>query len=294
MTGDLRLLPTGGPPRDAAREQEREQVTERVPVGVANAFYSLHGADVRDVPVRRGRAVSREAARLDAAAFSRDGVVYLPDSAGSLGQATARALLAHELTHVVQQRMFGSALPGETSAPGRELEEQARATQHWFLGGTAAVPALAGSQGAPAPVMRHARPARASGTGEAAAVAPLPDSPPAAEHGVQRLVADPSAPSAPAAPAATAWRATTEPGPAAVPDVSGEAVPDRASVAEVRAGIAELRARLSELAGRRAPDLDDPVELDELAVRLYGRLRSKLRFELLVDRERAGLLTDFR
>jgi predicted nucleic acid-binding protein len=76
--------------------------------------------------------------------------------------------------------------------------------------------------------------------------------------------------------------------------VSGEAVPDRASVAEVRAGIAELRARLSELAGRRAPDLDDPVELDELAVRLYGRLRSKLRFELLVDRERAGLLTDFR
>ena len=38
----------------------------------------------------------------------------------------------------------------------------------------------------------------------------------------------------------------------------------------------------------------DGVELDDLAARLYDRLRSRLRTELLVDRERAGLLTDFR
>jgi hypothetical protein len=38
----------------------------------------------------------------------------------------------------------------------------------------------------------------------------------------------------------------------------------------------------------------DGVELDELAARLYDRLRSRLRTELLVDRERAGMLTDFR
>lgn len=38
----------------------------------------------------------------------------------------------------------------------------------------------------------------------------------------------------------------------------------------------------------------DDAELDELATRLYDRLRSRLRTELLVDRERAGLLTDFR
>ncbi|HEX6353555.1 eCIS core domain-containing protein [Actinophytocola sp.] len=36
------------------------------------------------------------------------------------------------------------------------------------------------------------------------------------------------------------------------------------------------------------------VDLDELATRLYDRLRSRLRLELLVDRERAGMLTDFR
>jgi hypothetical protein len=38
----------------------------------------------------------------------------------------------------------------------------------------------------------------------------------------------------------------------------------------------------------------DGTELDELAARLYDRLRTKLRTELLVDRERAGMLTDFR
>jgi hypothetical protein len=34
--------------------------------------------------------------------------------------------------------------------------------------------------------------------------------------------------------------------------------------------------------------------MDELAGKLYDRIRSKLRAELLVDRERAGLLTDWR
>ena len=38
----------------------------------------------------------------------------------------------------------------------------------------------------------------------------------------------------------------------------------------------------------------DRMDLDELAVRIYDRLRTRLRRELLVDRERAGLLSDFR
>jgi hypothetical protein len=38
----------------------------------------------------------------------------------------------------------------------------------------------------------------------------------------------------------------------------------------------------------------DPYALDELATRLYPTIRSRLRQELLVDRERAGLLADFR
>jgi hypothetical protein len=45
--------------------------------------------------------------------------------------------------------------------------------------------------------------------------------------------------------------------------------------------------------GRPQIDTDD-LDLDELAGRLYDRLRSRLRMELLLDRERAGMLTDFR
>jgi hypothetical protein len=45
--------------------------------------------------------------------------------------------------------------------------------------------------------------------------------------------------------------------------------------------------------GRPQIDTDD-LDLDEIAVRLYDRLRSRLRMELLLDRERAGLLSDFR
>jgi hypothetical protein len=38
----------------------------------------------------------------------------------------------------------------------------------------------------------------------------------------------------------------------------------------------------------------EQIDLDELSTRLYDRLRSRLRLELLIDRERAGLLSDFR
>jgi hypothetical protein len=38
------------------------------------------------------------------------------------------------------------------------------------------------------------------------------------------------------------------------------------------------------------PELD----FDEIARRVYGQVRTQLRTELLIDRERAGLLTDFR
>jgi hypothetical protein len=40
-------------------------------------------------------------------------------------------------------------------------------------------------------------------------------------------------------------------------------------------------------------DIND-LDLDDLSARLYSRLRSRLRLELLVDRERAGQLTDYR
>lgn len=46
--------------------------------------------------------------------------------------------------------------------------------------------------------------------------------------------------------------------------------------------------------GRDRPLDLDAIDLDLLSARLYDRLRSKIRLELMIDRERAGLLTDFR
>jgi hypothetical protein len=40
-------------------------------------------------------------------------------------------------------------------------------------------------------------------------------------------------------------------------------------------------------------NLNDPVLLEGLAFNLYDRLRRMLRSELIVDRERSGVLTEF-
>jgi hypothetical protein len=49
-------------------------------------------------------------------------------------------------------------------------------------------------------------------------------------------------------------------------------------------------------AATAAPPAEEaaPIDLDDLARRVYGQVRTQLRSELLIDRERAGLLTDFR
>jgi hypothetical protein len=38
----------------------------------------------------------------------------------------------------------------------------------------------------------------------------------------------------------------------------------------------------------------DKIDIEDLVAKIYDRVRSRLRLELLIDRERAGLLTDFR
>ena len=153
--------------------------------------------------------------------------------------------------------------------------------------------------------MRHLHLAPAVSASESAATssASSPVSP-AAEPGVQRLPVDiVGAVGAASGSAASGWPAWPADYP--VPALSsvteeafgaGSLVVDEAA-AGVTDAIAELRthvAELAELVDRRHVDMDDPVDLDELVTRLYGRLRSKLRLELMVDRERSGLLTDFR
>ena len=116
---------------------------ERVPERVASAMQHLHHADVREVPVIRGEAASRLAASMHARALTRGGEVFVPEQRGSLELAENRGLLAHELTHVLQQRRLGTDVPMEHTPAGRALEAQAAATEQLVRGGPGTAPAPA-------------------------------------------------------------------------------------------------------------------------------------------------------
>ncbi|HEY5488526.1 MAG TPA: DUF4157 domain-containing protein, partial [Candidatus Limnocylindrales bacterium] len=85
------------------------------------------------VRIHRGPEASDLAGELDARAFTHGGDIYLPASHGPLSGQKAQSLLAHEMTHVSQQRRFGSSLPAEESTLGQQLEAQAVAAEHGEL-----------------------------------------------------------------------------------------------------------------------------------------------------------------
>lgn len=68
--------------------------------------------------------------------------------------------------------------------------------------------------------------------------------------------------------------------------------PDTA-VATAFEQLADLRASVIELRNRE-PEPRPVIDLNDLASRLYQHIRSRLRAELIIDRERAGMLADLR
>jgi hypothetical protein len=81
------------------------------------------------VRIHRGSAANEMAGALDARAFTHGGEIYLPDKHGPLGGQKAQSLVAHEMTHVVQQRRLGTSLPDETTPYGQRLEAEAAAAE---------------------------------------------------------------------------------------------------------------------------------------------------------------------
>ena len=333
VTGELvhRLPPptprepeTKGAPRtDAARPAQPSEtgdgwVGQAAPPGPATApiqfappelaetLRRLHGVDVSNVPIRRDAEAAERAHSLGARAFTDGGQVFIPQSEGSLDQPRTRALLAHELTHAAQHRLLGAGLPDESSAAGRALEAAAVATEQWTLGQTlhpamhpVSHPEFAGHmpQAGPTAPQRAVRapsppsavlPPAVLGAPTASATPltdlPLPRNPPDPAYGLVP----------PAAPHVEATR-THPPIIAAQPDPAGRdltALPG----ATGQAGDGEsvvLAGQLARLARQRPLDLDDTAAVDELADDLYRRFHSRLRRELLVDRERSGALGNF-
>ncbi len=268
---------------------------ESVPPAVRSELEPQFGESLADVRVHRGPEVGDAARSISAKAFATGGEVYLPDEHGPAASGEGRKILSHELTHVVQQRRLGADLPDEGSPAGAALEREARE-----VGGQATpvqarpIPASAGgAQRLAAPALPP-RPSRsvptASGSdldpaGQAAMVARIqtaaagagiPANVPtaggsAARPGTQRL-ADGGQPTSLAGPTPSSAATPT-------PSTSSGAVTSRVTSSSVTSSMASSTERSAD-------------DLDALAGQLYPRMRTRLRSELLTDRERSGRLFD--
>jgi hypothetical protein len=124
------------------------------------------------VKIHRDRHASDLSTALDARSFTHGGEIFLPASHGPLTSGTGMALLAHELTHVTQQRRLGSSLPPEHSANGRTLEAEAVAAERspdlplaTAGHGTATAAATSGPSGTSADLMGSVSATESNGSG---------------------------------------------------------------------------------------------------------------------------------
>jgi hypothetical protein len=147
----------------------------------------------------------------------------------------------------------------------------------------------------------HVAPQRQDGPtmpGQALSVSRLVQVPTQTERSVSRAAELPLAPLQRAAPAESPelapgaeWTSEAVPrGGFDSPEVNG--LPPRApSPAEAGSAVSAVGPAIgSVVGGHKATETD----MDELAGKLYDKIRTRLKSELLVDRERAGLLTDLR
>ena len=127
-------------PSNAAPETAIVESGDRIPDDIRQAIEQAHQTSLVGAAIDRSDEAAIESRRLDATAFTRDDTIHLPQAVGHIDSAEARGLIAHELTHIAQQRRLGAALPGKDSEEGRLLEAQARVA-HQFFRGDAGAPA---------------------------------------------------------------------------------------------------------------------------------------------------------
>lgn len=111
----------------------------RIPNDIVQTFERSYGVEVADVTVDRSPAAAAEAKAIGAKAFARDDLIVLPEEAGPVESVETRALIGHELAHVVQQRTIGT-MPTESDADGQRLEAAARSVEEWVRAGAAGPP----------------------------------------------------------------------------------------------------------------------------------------------------------
>jgi hypothetical protein len=161
---------------------DAEYTAAPVPADLAAAVSEGLGVSVDDVVIERGPRAAAAADEHGAAAFAEGGQrIVLPDALGGLDQPDVRGVIAHELTHIAQQRRLGAQQPDEIGPDGRRLEAEARAAEQ----------SARGDLGAPdlAVVLRRQADAGATAGSTAGADDTLTDAPSSGVRGVQRLPA---------------------------------------------------------------------------------------------------------
>ena len=242
------------------------------------------GADLSDVPVHRGAASSRAASDLRARAFTVEAEVHLPDKLGPTSHGEGRETLAHELTHVVQQRRLGAAKPDESSSVGEAMEAEARTVARRVAGPQRVGVAPPPPRRPTVPMVHSARPPEPSAPPQSASslsfdqqrsmVAEIEDA--AMSSGIASRVAA----------GGVAFGGTSPAGATAAAAVGAQREPERSTAVPAAQTVAPPAAP--------ADDPLSPEKLDELATRLYDGIRSRLRHDLLLQRERSGSLFDRR
>lgn len=272
------------PGRPTGKRGSRQPSTESVPADLSAQLGPMLGADLSNVPVHRGPTSAQTASDLQARAFTVESEVHLPERLGPTSHGEGRETLAHELTHVVQQRRLGALKPDEASAVGEQMEAEARMVAR-----------------------RVAAPQRAT-------VAP-----PAPRRPTVQMFHAAARPADPAAPAQPTSSLTHEQQRSMVSQIENAAmssgVATRVANNSVAFGGTSPSGSMTASAGgvQREPehsnaavptptvapsaaveDAMSPEKLDELATRLYDGIQSRLRRDLLLQRERSGSLFDRR
>ena len=273
-TGLRATMPNSGS-LSGAQPEPRSSVGSRsvaVPEQVRQAVRESVGTAPSEVVVHEGGRSEALTRSVNAEAFTRDGEIFLAADA-PLDSARGQQLLAHELTHVVQQQGGAARMPAEHTAEGQDLEAGARHAE-----------GLMQSMHQAAPQLHHR-----SSSVNAPAIPQM-----VAGEGVQRSARDSAPPTGSPTPIASA-PALSRGGPQPVNFLDDNW---RIELGQRPEGLATSSMSDSELALSAAPP---PITKDEKSGRLrdlerqahelYPLIRQRLRAELVRDNERRGRMS---
>lgn len=105
-----------------------------VPESVRQVLRQTVGEPPSHVTVHEGESASSMTDAVNAEAFTKNGQIYFADDA-PVSSTRGQQLLAHELTHVMQQQGRSASMPGESTDEGRELEHAARQVEEQMIKG---------------------------------------------------------------------------------------------------------------------------------------------------------------